>query len=120
MKMLKIVGIKYILIFFILTFLVSCISKESNFIYVEGYILSFEKDRILIAENISLEKYNKIADKTAEELDINNKDHVSLIYLGYEDIEGLNKGDKIKAKISNNIDQSFPAQAVAEHISVIN
>lgn|SRR5690625_2891019 len=116
----KIVGVKYILIIFTLTFLVSCLSKEKNYIYVEGYILSIEEDKVLIAEDISLEVYNKIADKAVEELDINSKDHVSLLYLGYENIEALNKGDKIKAEISNNIDQSFPAQAVAKRISVIN
>lgn len=113
-------GIALGLIFFsVIVLVIGCSENGGNHsngdLRVEGYILEKEGNRILVAEDITSEKYENIKDKSIPELD---KKQVSLIYLGYDNPHKLSVGAEIVAQINDGIDQSYPAQAEAKDIKV--
>lgn len=91
------------------------LSKEDG-LRIEGYILNVEEGRILVAEGITFEHYEKIKDKTVDEL--SNKS-LSLYYFSYENANSLNKGFQVNVWIDGGIDQSSPAKATAKKVEII-
>ncbi len=85
---------------------------------MEGYILEVETDHILFTENTSQEEYNKIKDLSFEEL-TSLKPGPSLVYLTYDKTSDLHKGDKVAVTISGDIQASYPGEAKARNIKVI-
>ena len=101
------------LVVILLLLLTGCSDEKT-----EGYILEATDGRILLAENIASEEYEEIKGKTIEELD---REGISLIYLAVDDNKNLQQGDHVEAWIRNgNVDESFPAQATATRIEIIN
>ncbi|MFS0781951.1 DUF3221 domain-containing protein [Bacillus sp. 1P06AnD] len=98
--------------FAILLFMSGCLGKEPT---MTGYILEVEKDKILVAENISFEQYENLKHKTNREL---FKEQISLIYLSYDDASSLRVGNKVDVWIDGDIALSNPAQAEAKKIVV--
>jgi hypothetical protein len=100
-----------------------CMDKESQSAggepTLEGYILDIQNGKVLVAYNISNEKFHEIKDKSIKELS-NNAEHVPLIYLSYDDTDTLNKGNKVKVWMEGGIDDSYPQQAGAKVIKVEN
>lgn len=88
--------------------------KEDD-LKIEGYILEVDEGRILVVEGITSEQYERLKDKTLQELDNEN---ISLFYLSYEDTSSLRKGYKVDVWIDGGIDESNPAQAGAKKIEV--
>lgn len=82
----------------------------------EGYILKVEQKSVLVAENISVDRYERIKDKTLQEL---QEHSVPLIRLRYSDTNNLSKGNRIEIWISGGIEESYPMQATAEKIELI-
>ncbi|WP_223700002.1 YobA family protein [Sutcliffiella deserti] len=83
---------------------------------IEGYILEVEEGRILVAENITWSEYEEISEKTFQELD---EERISLIYLSYESTSNLKVGKKVKVWIEGGINDSYPVQAHAQKIEVV-
>jgi hypothetical protein len=102
-----------ILMFVLIIFTVACSEPD-----IEGYIIAIDEKRLLVAEDISLEKYEEIKDKTVNELD-RPSGHISLIYLSYDDANTFDEGDNVRVWIDGGIDHSYPAQAGAKKIEVI-
>jgi hypothetical protein len=90
--------------------------EEIENVQKEGYILKVEEGNILVAENITLEKYEEIKDKTDTEL---HEEGLSLIYVSYDDTSSLQVGNKVEIWIEGGIRESYPAQADASEIKVI-
>lgn len=87
---------------------------------IEGYILEVEEGRILVAEDITLEKYKQIKDKTIQEIQGLDNERISLIFLSYEDTSSLKIGYKVDAWIDGGIMESDPSQAGAKKIEIKN
>jgi hypothetical protein len=118
MKHLRFIIISIILLSFIA--LAGCTEKDvatkSTDIKVVGFIIEVEKNRILIAEDITLEKFEEIKDKSITEL---YEEGISLIYLSFNDVvTKLKKGNQVEAWISSGIEQSYPGQAETNRIEV--
>ncbi len=87
-------------------------------IETQGYILKVENDRVLLAENISIEEYKEIKDLSIEDLS-SLEAPLRLIYLSYRKADEFNKGDKVSVTISGGVDTSFPGQAKASKIKKV-
>ncbi|GAA0441842.1 hypothetical protein GCM10008983_18660 [Lentibacillus halophilus] len=89
---------------------------------VEGYVLKTDKDRVLVAEDISSEKFEEIKDKTVSEFreHTSQQDKLELMFIDYDDAGKFEKGNKIKAWLDGGVNDSYPAQAKGEKISDCN
>ncbi|MFB5089702.1 YobA family protein [Psychrobacillus sp. PGGUH221] len=87
---------------------------------IEGYILEVEEGRILVAEDITSEKYEEIKDKTIDEIQEVDNERISLIFLSYEDTSSLKVGHKVDIWIDGGINESYPSQAGAKKIEIKN
>lgn len=85
-------------------------------VVTEGYILGIEKNRILVAENISVENFEAIKNDSLSELE---KEEISLIYFSNVDTNNLQNGNNVKILFNGNVNMSFPAQASADKIEVM-
>ncbi|WP_052455617.1 DUF3221 domain-containing protein [Bhargavaea cecembensis] len=85
---------------------------------VEGIILEVNaaEGRILVAEDISREKYEEI--KGADWPNLADEG-ISLYFFGYSAADQLKAGDRVKVWIDGGVDESWPAQAGAEKIEVL-
>lgn len=83
----------------------------------EGYILQVEEGNILVAENITSEKYEEIKNKTTIEL---HEEGLALISVSYDDTSSLQVGNKAEIWIEGGVQESYPAQADASRIEVID
>ncbi|MDC3418388.1 DUF3221 domain-containing protein [Aquibacillus salsiterrae] len=102
-----------LLMFVLIIFTVACSKPD-----IEGYVIAIDEQRLLVTEDISLEKYEEIKNKTVNEID-RLSGHISLIYLSYDDANAFTKGDNVRVWIDGGIDQSSPAQAGAKKIEAI-
>lgn len=100
---------------FLLFIFVLCGCSEEG-VKTEGYILKVEDNRILVAENITLDIFKAIKDKPMVSLD---KEDISLIYFSYDDLSNLQVGNMVRILFNGAIDNSFPGQASALEIEVI-
>lgn len=90
------------------------VSKVDDF-KIEGYILEVEDGRILVAEGITAEQYEKVKDKTVDQL---SNERLSLYYFNYENTSKLRKGFQVTVWIDGGIDQSSPAKATAKKVEI--
>jgi uncharacterized protein YcfL len=108
-----VIGLKKI---FSLVIILSFALVGCSGIQTEGYVLEVEENRILVAEKITEEEYESIKDKSISEID---EDRISLIYFSYDDKEKINVGDKVEVWFDGNMATSYPAQAGATKIEII-
>jgi len=103
--------------------LVGCNSAGGKELSIEeGFVLDIGDDVILIAKDISAEEFIEIDDKFVSgdpALDFDGPDEVALVYIINENIDGIKKGDKVKAWV-DGVGDSYPQLAKAEKISVQN
>ncbi|GAA0430528.1 hypothetical protein GCM10008983_03670 [Lentibacillus halophilus] len=94
---------------------------------VEGYVLKTDEDRILVAEDISSEKFEEIKNKTVSEFreqhNTSQGDKLTeLMYVDYDDAGKFEKGDEVEVWLRKNssVSDTYPAQtdSEAEKISV--
>ncbi|MES5893502.1 hypothetical protein [Bacillus cereus group sp. RP43] len=62
---------------------------------MEGIILEVTENEILLSENLSLDKYEDIKNKSISEIQEEEKG-IPLIYLAYDNTEEWSKGDEVK------------------------
>ena len=97
--------------------LVGCseINKTTKTEQIEGYIIEIEENRILVAEDITSDKYEAIKDKSISDL---NEEGISLIYFSNDDISNLRVGNKVEIWFDGKMAESYPGQAGAIKIEV--
>ncbi|WP_219375808.1 DUF3221 domain-containing protein [Bacillus mycoides] len=82
---------------------------------MEGIILEVTENKILLSENLSLDKYEDIKDKSISEIQEEERG-IPLISLAYDNTEELSKGDEVKEWIDGDVFASYPEQAKAKKI----
>ena len=102
-----------IIAIFLFLSLVGCSGTQEK---IEGYILEMEENRILVAEDVTAKEYEAIKDKSISALD---EEGISLIYFSYDDIDKLQVGNKVRILFDGNMATSYPAEAGAIKIDVI-
>lgn len=107
-----------LIVLFILfsTVLFGCQQNEESSHVIEGYIFKVHEESIMLAQDIDLEKYQEIKEK--EHLEI-GQEGILLISISYDDTSHLKEGDHVKAFIEGGIRESYPAQANASKIEII-
>ncbi len=103
----------------LLTLVVSGCGIVGEKIETQGYLLKVENERVLFAENISLEEYNEMKELSMEEV-FSLETVPNLIYLTYVKANDLNQGDKVSVTISGEVLTSFPSQAKASKIKKVD
>uniref|UniRef100_UPI001CCEAA74 DUF3221 domain-containing protein n=1 Tax=Escherichia coli TaxID=562 RepID=UPI001CCEAA74 len=83
---------------------------------IEGYIIKVEENGILVADDITSDKYEAIKDKSISEL---TEEGISLVYFSNDDISNIRVGNKLEIWFVGNIAASYPGQARAIKIEVI-
>ena len=103
---------RFLMIVLLSTILLGCKSS----VQMEGYILQVEPNRVLVVHNIEDSDFESITTKSFDEL---MSENIDLTYYDYEDTEGFQKGDKIKIWTTGDAQTSYPSQAGATKIEVI-
>ncbi|WP_037288335.1 YobA family protein [Saccharibacillus sacchari] len=87
---------------------------------IEGYIISIKNNEILVVENLSKEE----ADTSRyTENQILEKADPNATWVSIDsplNVKDYKVGDRIKVMIDGGIDTSFPAQALAKEIDILN
>ena len=110
----KLLLVPLILLFSIL--LLSCRKPD-----MEGIVIRTEEKYVQIATELSLDEYEEIKHKSAEQIqdeDVLGDTYRGLINLTYDNPEKFNKGDEVKVWIDGGIRESYPAGADAKKIEV--
>ncbi|MEY8351458.1 DUF3221 domain-containing protein [Bacillus cereus] len=84
---------------------------------MEGIILEVTENEILLSENLSLDKYEDIKNKSISEIQGEEKG-IPLIYLAYDNTEERSKGDEVKVWIDGDVFVSYPEKAKAKKIQL--
>lgn len=94
---------------------------------MEGIILEINEKTVLVAENLSLDRYDEIRDEPSstskiisgvEEEVRNTGGDISLIDLNYDNADEFEVGNEVIIWIDGGLNESFPAQAKAKKISL--
>ncbi|MFS0751642.1 DUF3221 domain-containing protein [Oceanobacillus sp. 1P07AA] len=97
-------------VFFYIILLIGCSNN------ITGYIVGIEGNDIYLSEGMTQEEYNKSQDKTVQQL---IDDNVSLIDLRYDGDQEFKPGDYVIVKLDGDIMASYPEQAIAKDITII-
>jgi len=97
--------------------LVGCseISKTTEEVKTEGYVIEVGENRILVAEDMTSDEYEAIKDTSIPDL---YEKSLSLIYFSNDDISNLQVGNKVEIWFDGVVKESYPAQAGAIKIIV--
>ncbi|RSK26501.1 DUF3221 domain-containing protein [Bacillus sp. HMF5848] len=85
---------------------------------IEGYVLEVDEQHILLAQNISLQTYNEVQYISINELI--TVEGLNLISISVETSQNYRKGDKVKVWIDGPIAESYPAQAKAKKVELLD
>lgn len=80
----------------------------------EGFILEVNDNSILVAQDISLERYNELKGVSSEALI--DQGGLKLIRLIYEKSGEFQRGDLVKYWIEGGVKESYPEQAKAKKV----
>ncbi|MFC3040819.1 DUF3221 domain-containing protein [Virgibacillus xinjiangensis] len=76
---------------------------------VEGYVMKAGEERLLLAEEITEETYEKIKDQTISEW---KEEQIPLTYIRYDRANELEVGDKVEAWIDDiDFNETVPVKA---------
>lgn len=90
--------------------------KTTEEVKTEGYIIEVGENRILVAEDMSSDEYEAIKDTSISDL---YEKGLSLIYFSNDDISNLRVGNKVEIWFDGTVAESYPAQARATKIVLI-
>ncbi|GAA0339074.1 hypothetical protein GCM10008967_31690 [Bacillus carboniphilus] len=113
--------LKGIWLVFLMIILVGCNienNAEPNLI-LKGYILEVNQGRLLIAEDITKEEFDKIRDMTIKEIQDIEEKMIMLTYVSFTNVETFNVGDFVKVTVDGGINHSYPGQAGAKKIEIV-
>lgn len=100
----------FLTVFFCITLLIGCSHN------LTGYIVAIEDDDIYFSDGMTQEEYKEFQDKSIQQLIGEN---ISLIVLTYDSSEDLQSGDYVKVKLDGDIMASYPGQATAKDITIV-
>lgn len=92
---------------------------KQELMIIEGYILNIADNKLLVAKDITADKYIEIERQFDSSLNFKGADEIGLIYISYQEQSEFQRGDKVKVRV-DGIADSDPQQAEAEKISVQN
>lgn len=107
---------------FVVSALLAGCTLEKELSIEEGYVLDVDDNIMLVVKDISAEEFLEIDNLFVSgdpNSDFDGPDDVKLIYISYDEIRGIEKGDKVKVWVEG-VDDSYPQQAKAEKISIQN
>lgn len=81
----------------------------------KGFVLKVDKNKILLAKDISAEKFKEIKNKPLSKL-LKDPQDVGLVYVYYSDIDNIKKGDQVKVWIKDGLEDSYPQRGDAKKI----
>jgi hypothetical protein len=82
----------------------------------EGFVLEVKGGSILVAQNITMERYNELKDVSSEALI--DQGGLDLIWLTYEKAADFKKGDQVEFWLDGGIRESYPAQGDAKKVEL--
>lgn len=82
----------------------------------EGYVIEVKANTILIAQDISLERYNELKGVSSEGLI--DQGGLGLIWLTYKKSGEFEKGDHVVFWIDGGVNESYPEQASASKVEL--
>ena len=85
---------------------------------MRGFLLEVEVNRVLLAQDIDLDKYEELKDMDISEI-MDLEGGPTLMYLNYENTEKLKVGDQVEARVSEGVSMSLPGQVNAHEIKVV-
>lgn len=106
----------FLLLVAISVIVIGCTGKLENSDSKEGFILEKKEGRILVVQDISLERYNEVKGVSSEALI--DQGGLSLIWLTYEKIDKFQKGNHVVFWVEGPVAESYPEQARAKKIEV--
>ena len=80
----------------------------------EGFVLEVKEGTVLVAQNVTMERYNELKDVSSEALI--DQGGLDLIWLTYEKAADFKKGDQVEFWLDGGVRESYPAQADAKKI----
>lgn len=92
--------------------------------HMEGIILEVSEGTILLSQNIRFDEYEEIKDESVKILQkedvFGEKDSLNLIELTYAEASSFNPGDEVEIWIKGDILDSYPGQATAKKVSLLD
>lgn len=79
-----------------------------------GYVIEIRDNSLLVAQTISLERYNELKDVPSNEWI--NQEGLGLISVRYEGAEEFEAGDQVKFWLDGGVRESYPEQADAKKV----
>lgn len=116
------VKMRYILIsiLFLTVFLSACGSGGPD---VNGVLLEVNDNNVLLSENLTLEEYEQIKEISATDLqneDVNGeRDPLNLMSISYDKTDAFKAGTSVDVWLTGDIMESYPSQAEAKKINVV-
>ncbi len=108
-----------VIIFLMTGFLAACGSPQ-----MEGIILEVSDDMILVSQNLTTNEYEEIKDTSVTTLQkedvFGERDSLNLIELTYEEASSFKPGDEVEIWIKGDILDSYPGQATAKKVSLLD
>lgn len=111
---------KIIMSFLLIIFIISgCSYKQAD---MEGIVIEVYEEKILIARNLSRQKYNKLKSESKtslRDLDVLGEiESLNLYEITYNKSKSFNEGDYVEVWIKGPILSSYPAQTKAQKINL--
>lgn len=108
----------------VMILMVSGILTACNNPHMEGMILEVSEGTILLSQNLTTDEYAEIKDtsvKTLQKEDVfGERDSLNLIELTYDGASSFNPGDEVEIWIKGDILDSYPGQATAKKVSLLD
>ena len=103
---------------FMLLLIISLLISGCTDPSLEGYIVKVEDDRILVAKHLYTdEEFEKTKGMSVDEMKMSG---LSLIYLSYRNTRRFKDGQKVEVWIKGGINDSYPQQAAAKKVEMID
>lgn len=104
----------FLLVVAISVIVIGCTGKLENSDSKEGFILEKKEGRILVVQEIGQDTYNDIKDVSSEALI--DQGGLKLIWLTYDKVDSLQKGDHVVFWTEGPVAESYPEQGRAKKV----
>lgn len=93
--------------------------------YTEGIVIEANDNTVLVAGNLSLDRYKELRDKSSSNVDMfeavkqevsDTAGDIDFVNFTYKDADEFEAGDKVSVWIKGNIAESFPGKGDARKI----
>ncbi|SFS62055.1 Protein of unknown function [Paenibacillus sp. 453mf] len=116
------VTMKNVMITFLLVTLIlsgcSLSEENNNYTIITGYIIDKEEGRLLVVEGLDESEFD-IHEQTVEEILKIADPNATWVSIGDNRENDYSVGEQVKVTIDGGVNTSYPAQASAKHIEVV-